>query len=198
MGVGGSRTYISFTFGGRIMNGASHVEHHDEIRHSIVPGLGHLCRFICPRRRWFGRNGTFWIGRSGYSGGGPTKPCYSWRDAKYADRPERDRKCFQSGPDTAAAHSRPDCAAVQVIAKRSCRLTNSIAAVERLTGEWRGKGSFSHEHYSSSHSTTLRAAMGRSVRAANNPGRTKERRIESFAGQQASRPETKEKPARLR
>jgi hypothetical protein len=41
--------------------------------------------------------------------------------------------------------------------------------------------------------------MGRSVRVAGNPGRTKERRIESFAGQQAPRPErAKEKPARLR
>lgn len=58
---------------------------------------------------------------------------------------------------------------------------------------------FSHEHYSSPHSTTLRAAMGRSVWVASNPGRTKERRIESFAGQQAPRSEkAKEKPARLR
>ena len=41
--------------------------------------------------------------------------------------------------------------------------------------------------------------MGRSVRVAGNPGRTKERRIESCAGQQAPRPErAKEKPARLR
>src|ERR1700682_1418766 len=39
-------------------------------------------------------------------------------------------------------------------------------------------GSFSHEHYSSSPSKTLRAAMGCSVRVAGNPGRTKEHRIE--------------------
>src|SRR6266436_9127831 len=60
-------------------------------------------------------------------------------------------------------------------------------------------GSFSHEHYSYSHSTTLRAAMGCSVRVASNPGRTKERRIESLAGyQRAPRPEkTKKTPPRL-
>jgi hypothetical protein len=40
----------------------------------------------------------------------------------------------------------------------------------------------SHEHYSSSHSKTLRAAMGCSVWFAG-PGRTQERRIERFTGQ---------------
>jgi hypothetical protein len=41
--------------------------------------------------------------------------------------------------------------------------------------------------------------MGRSVRFAANPGRSKERRIERLAGQHAPRPEkAKEKPARLR
>jgi len=47
-------------------------------------------------------------------------------------------------------------------------------------------GSSSHEHYSSSPSKTLRAAMGCSFRFAGNTGRTKEEcRIESLAGQQA-------------
>jgi hypothetical protein len=62
-----------------------------------------------------------------------------------------------------------------------------------------GYRSFSREQYSSSHSTTRRTATGRSVRVASNPGRTKELRIENFAGQQAPRPaKAKEKPARLR
>jgi hypothetical protein len=61
------------------------------------------------------------------------------------------------------------------------------------------KGSFSHEHYSSSRSKTLRAAMGYSVRFAGNPAFTKERRIERLVGQHAPRPEkAKEKPAGLR
>jgi hypothetical protein len=60
-------------------------------------------------------------------------------------------------------------------------------------------GSFSHEHYSSSPSKTLRAAMGCSVRFAGNPGRTKERRIERLSGQRAPHSaKTKEKPAGLR
>jgi hypothetical protein len=56
-------------------------------------------------------------------------------------------------------------------------------------------GSFSHEHYSSSHSKTLRAAMGCSVRFAGSPGRTKERRIERLAGQYA--PHGKRKTSRV-
>jgi hypothetical protein len=48
-------------------------------------------------------------------------------------------------------------------------------------------GSLTHEHYSSSPSKTLRAAMGCSFRFAGNPGRTKERRIERTAGQHAPR-----------
>jgi hypothetical protein len=60
-------------------------------------------------------------------------------------------------------------------------------------------GSFSHEHYSSSPSKTLRAALGCSVRFAGNPGRTKERRIERLAGQHAQRPaKATEKPFGLR
>src|SRR5882672_11759947 len=60
-------------------------------------------------------------------------------------------------------------------------------------------GSSSHEHYSSSPSKTLRAAMGCSVRFAGNPGRTKECRIERLAGQHAPRAtKAKEKPAGLR
>jgi hypothetical protein len=46
-------------------------------------------------------------------------------------------------------------------------------------------GSFSHERYPPSPSKTLRAAMGRSVRFAGHPGRTKERRVERLAGQHA-------------
>jgi hypothetical protein len=60
-------------------------------------------------------------------------------------------------------------------------------------------GSSSHEHNSSSVSETLRAAMGRSVRFADNPRRTKESRIERLAGQHAPRAaKAKEKPAGLR
>jgi hypothetical protein len=56
-----------------------------------------------------------------------------------------------------------------------------------------------HEHYSSSSSKTVRAAMDCSVRFAGNPGRTKERRIERLAGQHAPRAaKAKEKPAGLR
>ena len=47
-------------------------------------------------------------------------------------------------------------------------------------------GSFSHEHYSSSPSKTVRAAMGCSVRFAGNPIRTKERRIEGLTGQRCA------------
>jgi hypothetical protein len=60
-------------------------------------------------------------------------------------------------------------------------------------------GSFSHEHYSTARSKTLRAAVGYSVRLAGNPALTKERRIERLAGQHAPRPEkAKEKLAGLR
>jgi len=60
-------------------------------------------------------------------------------------------------------------------------------------------GSFSHEHYSSSPSKTLRAAMGCPVRFAGNPRRTKERRIEGLAGQHAPlAAKAEEKPAGLR
>jgi len=59
-------------------------------------------------------------------------------------------------------------------------------------------GSFSHEHYSYSHSTTLRAAMGCSVRVASNPGRTKERRIESLRRSTCAAPgKNQENAARL-
>jgi len=60
--------------------------------------------------------------------------------------------------------------------------------------------SSSHEHYSSSPSKTLRAAMGCSFRFAGISGRTKEEcRIESLAGQQAPRAaKANEKPAGLR
>jgi hypothetical protein len=47
-------------------------------------------------------------------------------------------------------------------------------------------GSFSHEYYSSSHSKTVRAAMGCSVRFAGSPIRSKERRIEGLTGQRCA------------
>ena len=59
-------------------------------------------------------------------------------------------------------------------------------------------GRFSHEYYSSSHSKTVRAAMGCSVRFAGDPIRTKERRIEGLTGQRyAARGKSQSKTRRV-
>jgi hypothetical protein len=99
-----------------------HVKHLGKSRFRLLHGLGLAYRVICARR-WLGRNGPF--GRVDRNGTirrgrrGPTKRWSNWRGAKSGDRPEWDGKRLQGSPNTAAAHNRPDGAAVQVIARRT-------------------------------------------------------------------------------
>jgi hypothetical protein len=70
---------------------------------------------------------------------------------------------------------------------------------DALACEWWAirNGSFSHEYYSSSHSKTVRAAMGCSVRFAGNPIRTKECWIEGLTGRCAARGKSQRKTRRV-
>jgi hypothetical protein len=102
-------TYLSLK-GRVVVVELPHVKHLGKSRFRLLHGFGLAYRVICASW-WFGRNGTFRRGRRG-----PSKPCYSWRVGKYVGRPEREGKCLQGSPDTAAAHNRPDSTAVQVIA----------------------------------------------------------------------------------
>src|SRR5258706_6440551 len=86
------------------------VEHLGKSRFRILRGLGLAYRFICARRR---------LGRNGTSRRGPTKRCCIWPVERYVGRPERDRKRFQSSPDTAPPHNRPGGSADQAITKRN-------------------------------------------------------------------------------
>jgi hypothetical protein len=58
---------------------------------------------------------------------------------------------------------------------------------------WGDPESFSHEHYPSSPTKTLRATMVCSVLFAGHPGPTKERRTERLAGKHAPRAEKPKK-----
>jgi hypothetical protein len=92
-----------------------HVEHFgkSKSRYSIIPGLGHACRFICERRRRTRR-------RWGRNGREPTKRCAwlaNWR-GEHVGQPEQGRQRSRSSRAAAAAPKRPDGSAVQVIAER--------------------------------------------------------------------------------
>ena len=110
-GVRGFRTYIGckrIQRSSEIFDGVSHVEHRSKDRFGMSRGLGLARCLICAR----------WSRRPGRNGR-PTKRWCNCRHAKSVDRPERNQKLFQGGPDTAAAHKRPDDSAVQVIGKRT-------------------------------------------------------------------------------
>src|SRR5258708_21339113 len=86
-----------------------HVEHFGKSkrRYSIIPGLGHACRFICERRRRTRR-------RWGRNGREPTKRCAwraNWR-GEHVGKPEQGRQRSRSSRAAATAHKRPGDSAV--------------------------------------------------------------------------------------